>query len=146
MPAPKSHRRKSPHPRKSARARRTARRPRFGRARGAVAYLVERENVLGTNSRVSGDIVKKFVNGTLVAQKFASAAEIKRAVSKVLARKKGGFWPFSSKPADPSVQATVQEDTSMWASLKKGLAWGAGFFVAEAVVGEVAEEVFGGGN
>ena len=117
-----------------------------------VSYIVERENVLGTNARVSGDIISKIVDGTLVAQKFASAAEIKRAVKKVLARKKGGFWPFSSKPTDPNaapaanVQATVQEDTSMWASLKKGLAWGAGFFVAEAVVGEVAEEVFGGGN
>jgi hypothetical protein len=70
-----------------------------------ITYFVERHTVVGTNGRTSGDLIKKFVNGTMVAKKFISTGDIKKAFKLYVARQKGGFWPFTSTPAPPGTPA-----------------------------------------
>ena len=142
MPAPKSYRR-----RKSL-SRRTARRPlRLLRIPSQITYFVEKHTVVGTNGRTSGDLIKKFVNGTMVAKKFVSTADIKKAFKLYVARQRGGFWPFASKDApagtpapptaaDPATPPTVymEDKTSTGTTIKQYAIGAAAWFGVSSIL------------
>ena len=137
MPASKSRRARASRPRRTA--RRTARC--LTRIPGAISYFVERHTAVGQNSRTSGDLIKKFVNGALVGQKFVAAADMRRAVKAYAARTRGGFAPSSpdSTGTATTPQGTVytQDNTSLWQTAKQSVVSGTIFAFMYNAVGSL---------
>lgn len=134
------------HNRKSSR-RTTGRRLRRTRKNYApktkVSYFVEKQkNALGNNEKKSGDIIKKFINGTLVSQKFVSTSVIKDAVRDYVAKRMhGGITPSAHKKRTPTPAVVyTQDQTSLWQTIKQSVVASGIFLAMEQVVKSFFED------
>lgn len=107
-------------------------------------YLIE---PLKTTSSEKGDIIKKYVNGKLVNQMFASSKKIKMVVKKVSDQHKkqhGGKTPTVTNEVvnGQKVQIESSDKTTFFQSLKSGFAGGFGFALAIETVEHLFDGIF----
>jgi hypothetical protein len=95
-----------------------------------IVYLIE---PIKTTSSQKGDIIKKYVNGKLVKQIFASSQNIKMAVKKVLNKHKK-YHNGGGENDGQKVQIETSDKTTFFQSLKNGFAGGFGVFAAADLV------------
>lgn len=99
-----------------------------------VKYLIEPLPTVTTQSPIKGDIIKKYVNGKLVKQVFASEKKIKHVVKKIQdkhRRLRGGSQKteVANAPAQ-KVEIETSDKTTFSQSLKSGFGSGLGFGAA----------------
>lgn len=126
-------------------------------AKKGVQISFEKASSLGEGEKPKGDIVKKYVNGKLVAQKFVTEAKLKQLVKKH-ARVHGGKSktnnppttnnpvgkdPTGKDPAGNQQVIVVQDGTNMKQSFASGLGHGIGFGIGFEVVKGVVNGIFG---
>lgn len=102
-------------------------------------YYVESAKVISEYPGLKGDIVKKFVNGKLVSQKFVSKKRLHDLVKKsvkLAKHKSGGKTKRKKTNANPpkEVNVNVQNNTSMATEAKHGFAFGIGWAIGEKAV------------
>jgi hypothetical protein len=101
------------------------------------------EKVDSTGNLPKGDLVKKFVNGKLVKQKFVTEKKIRDLV-KDFKKKSKMMGGDSGKKESPKVQKVeIQDNTSMFTVLKQSLAGGFGFFFGMEAANSVGDAIFG---
>jgi len=114
-------------------------------------YYIESAKVISEYPNLKGDIVKKFVNGKLVSQKFVSKKRIhdlvKNSVKNAKQKKAGGKTrkrKMRTKPKE--VNINVQNNTSMATEAKHGFAFGVGWAVGEKAVEAAGDMIKDGIN
>jgi hypothetical protein len=103
-------------------------------------YYFEKVDSLGNLPK--GDLVKKFVNGKLVKQKFVTEKKIRDLV-KDFKKKSKMMGGDAEKQTDKVQKVEVQDNTSMFTVLKQSFAGGVGFFLGMRVVDGVVDGIFG---
>jgi hypothetical protein len=96
-----------------------------------IVYLIE---PIKTTLSEKGDIIKKYINGKLVKQIFASSKQIKMAVKKVLDKHKKQNGGETNGVNGQKVQIESSDKTTFFQSLKSGFAGGFGVFAAMETV------------
>jgi len=104
-------------------------------------YYFEKVDSVGNLPK--GDLVKKFVNGKLVKQKFVTEKKIRDLVNNLKKKSKMMGGDAEKPTADKVQKVEVQDNTSMFTVLKQSFAGGVGFFLGMRVVDGVVDGIFG---
>ena len=103
-------------------------------------YYFEKVDSVGNLPK--GDLVKKFVNGKLVKQKFVTEKKIRDLVNDFKKKSKMMGGNTEKQTADKVQKVEVQDNTSMFTVLKQSFAGGVGFFMGMKVVDGVVDGIF----
>jgi hypothetical protein len=104
-------------------------------------YYFEKMDSVGNLPK--GDLVKKFVNGKLVKQKFVTEKKIRDLVKDFKKKSKMMGGNTEKQTTDKVQKVEVQDNTSMFTVLKQSFAGGVGFFLGMRVVDGVVDGIFG---
>ena len=106
-----------------------------------IVYSIEKPEVISRDNTIEGDIIKKYVDGKLVDQKFITKnkmLEMSQTYNKII---KGGAVAqvpqqnVEIKQAPPTV-VQVQDNTSFAQSFRTGIAFGLAFEFIDRIFGE----------
>jgi hypothetical protein len=106
-----------------------------------IVYSIEKPDVISRDNTIEGDIIKKYVDGKLVDQKFITKnkmAEMAQTYKKMVlggAVKQMNETNVETRPAEP-VTVRVQDDTSFLQSFKSGVAFALAFEFIDRVFDE----------
>lgn len=96
-----------------------------------VKYLIEPLSAITTQSPIKGDIIKKYVNGKLVKQVFASEKKIKSVAKKIQDKYRklhgGSQKKEVANPPNQKIEIESSDKTSFSQTLKSGFGTGVGF-------------------
>jgi hypothetical protein len=97
-----------------------------------IVYSIEKPDVISRDDNMEGDIIKKYINGKLVSQKFITKNKFLELAEKYKKMLFGGenVKENQIRPAEPTV-VYVQDKTTFAQSFKSGL----GFAFAFNIVG-----------
>lgn len=104
-----------------------------------IKYTVEPMPAETIHQSIKGDVVKKYINGKLVKQKFVSDKKINKLIKKIerkFSKKNGGTV---SKNVQPN-QIEVSDKTTFSQSLKSGFGSGLGFAAAFELIGAIFDD------
>jgi hypothetical protein len=97
-----------------------------------IAYSIEKPDVISRDNTIEGDIIKKYVDGKLVDQKFVTKnkmLEMSQNYKKLIVGGAVRQIPEKNveiRPVEPAV-VRVQDDTSFLQSFKSGVAFALAF-------------------
>ena len=106
-----------------------------------IVYSIEKPGVISRDNTVEGDIIKKYVDGKLVDQKFVTKnkmAEMSQNYKKLIAGGAVVGVPqknVEEKQVQPTV-VQVEDNTSFAQSFKSGLAFGLAFEFIDRIFSE----------
>jgi hypothetical protein len=107
-----------------------------------VVYSIEKPEVFSRDTTMKGDIIKKYVDGKLVSQKFVTQNKFLELLEKYKKMLFGGAAPNPNdirpaqpvQPAEPTV-VYVEDRTTFAQSLKTGFAFAFAFNIIEWLFG-----------
>jgi len=105
-----------------------------------VVYSIEKPEVFSRDNTLKGDIIKKYVDGKLVSQKFVTQNKFLELLEKYKKMLFGGAAapnPNDIRPAQAAQPTVVyvQDNTSFFQSLKTGFAFAFAFNFMEWIFG-----------
>jgi hypothetical protein len=105
-----------------------------------VVYSIEKPEVFSRDNTLKGDIIKKYVDGKLVSQKFVTQNKFLELLEKYKKMLFGGAAapnPNDIRPAQAAQPTVVyvQDNTSFFQSLKTGFAFAFAFNIIEWLFG-----------
>jgi len=106
-----------------------------------VVYSIEKPEVFSRDNTLKGDIIKKYVDGKLVSQKFVTQNKFLELLEKYKKMLLGGAAapnPNDIRPAQAAQPTVVyvQDNTSFFQSLKTGFAFAFAFNIMELLFGD----------
>jgi len=109
-------------------------------------YYFENVDVISDDPNLQGDLVKKYVNGKLVAQKFVSEDKVKELLKQYADKAKinvmGGAKKIAPAQNEPQ-QVVMQNNTSMGTIFKQSFAGGAGATLGVEAMASFLGAIFG---
>jgi ABC-type proline/glycine betaine transport system ATPase subunit len=103
-------------------------------------YYFEKVDSIGNLPK--GDLVKKFVNGKLVKQKFVTEKKIKDLVKEFKKKSKMTGGDAGKQTVDNVQKVEIQDNSTMFQALKQSFAGGVGFFLGMEVVNGIVKGIF----
>jgi hypothetical protein len=107
-----------------------------------ITYSIEKPDVISRDNTIEGDIIKKYVDGKLVDQKFVTKNKILEIAQNYKKMVKGGVANLNTQhPQIVYVQqpqqqhVIIQDNTTVAQNVKSGFGLGLGLGAAEIVLG-----------
>jgi hypothetical protein len=100
-----------------------------------ITYSIEKPDVISRDNTIEGDIIKKYVDGKLVDQKFVTKNKILEIAQNYKKMFKGGADRIVYVQQPQEQKLILQDNTTVAQSAKQGFGFGFGFGVAELVLG-----------
>ena len=108
-----------------------------------ITYSIEKPDVISRDNTIEGDIIKKYVDGKLVDQKFVTKNKILEIAQNYKKMFKGGAdrIVYVQQPQQQQQHVIIQDNTTVAQNVKSGFGLGLGFGFADILF-----EILGANN